>query len=310
MGLLLVRRIAILAGVRPKPEMDIVPMTPQPVGEVEDLITIRARVTSLIEMGGNVMFRTIALFCERFTTFLALELLDLKMNNTMMFTSGARIAKGPAALIAGNILTFSFLRFEGLADFLTGHDDVLRCVFGTGCCLRRGDRGRDGSVAKEGCRSEKVIYTSCRGWLRGEEGGKVLAIQGGCRCWVEQKIDAHFAGSAYSFAVFVDSDHVEQGSLGVWAIDGWDLDVGDESESSERECAGNRRGIVSLRGGLLIIYGWLCWFRFGLVWLKNRANWFEDASSRLECIIRVKKRIWRQCLKATSSAVAWTIRST
>lgn len=55
MGFLLITSVTVLARVGPQAKMDIVPMPPEAIGEVEDLVTIGAWVAPLVEMGGNVV---------------------------------------------------------------------------------------------------------------------------------------------------------------------------------------------------------------------------------------------------------------
>lgn len=68
--------------------MDVIAMATQAVREVEHLITVGARMATLVKMSGYKMFGSITLFRKRLPALAAGKLLDLQMHDTVMFTHG------------------------------------------------------------------------------------------------------------------------------------------------------------------------------------------------------------------------------
>lgn len=133
--LLLVRSFTRVAVVGTKIKMNVVPVTPETICEVEDLVAIRARVTPLIQMCSDIMFRLVALFSEALSALFTFELLNLEVDDAVMLPRRARVTKGAAAFLALNVLALSSLSLNRLGNFLVG--DAGSVVFARACGLGR-----------------------------------------------------------------------------------------------------------------------------------------------------------------------------
>lgn len=126
MRLLLVRRVALFAGVRSKVEVHVVLVSSQAVGEVKFLSTNVALVVALVEMRCDKVLGLVALLCKRLATLLARKLLDLEMHHARVLLHGRRVAERASALSAAVRLALPSLR-GGLQ-------------LAAGRCGRRGER--------------------------------------------------------------------------------------------------------------------------------------------------------------------------
>lgn len=119
MRLLLVERVTFVTAIWAKLEMDVVYVTSQPVGKVENLVTFRTFVVALVQMGSNAMLGTIALLRKALSAYVAVKLLDFLMNDANVLTHRAGVTKRATAFLAFDVLALPPLRLEGLRDFAT-----------------------------------------------------------------------------------------------------------------------------------------------------------------------------------------------
>lgn len=115
---LFVRSVAVFTRVRTEAQMDVISVTTKTVSKVEHLVTIWARVTSLIEMCSNDMLRQIAFLSKCLATMFAFEILDLQVHDAVVLPSGAGVPKSSPAFVAPAVLPLSPLRLHRLHNFI------------------------------------------------------------------------------------------------------------------------------------------------------------------------------------------------
>lgn len=142
MRLLLVERATFVAFIWAKIEMDVVHVTSQPVGKVENLITFLTFVVALVQMRSNAMLGTIALLRKALSAYVTVKILDFLMNDAIVLAHGAGVTKRATAYFAFDILALSPLRLEGLRDFATTGGGS----HGVGAAVSTGLRGGGGGV--------------------------------------------------------------------------------------------------------------------------------------------------------------------